>query len=333
MKIILPILAGFALLLACPLSAQPPLPQPSPSTATVSPVNPVAPAANVASSPTPADWMQRAVDLLDRQTSVASKVRYRVDMLGHAMIGSGEYTQQGRGEQRMFRLGLKMQVAENVRIWEQVNDGRYLWQYQDLSDPPKLERLDFRRVHQALERSGRLNLNTASPSQMISLGGLPKLMVGLNDSFEFVSVQAGKLDSQPVVTLEGRWKPARLALLLPGQKADIEAGKPAKLNKLPAHQPDSVLICLSRDDLFPYRLEFRRQALPGSLPGSERSETKILMAMEWYEVRLGGALDPQQFRYQPGGTQPTDITDPFLKSMGLSADGSTLAATPAPAAK
>ncbi len=190
MNYILPIFAGLVLLLASAASGQNP-----PQLATATPAaTPTASEGNVAApAATPASvasqYMARAVWSIEQYDAISAKIRYRVDSLGHAMVGAGTYAQQGRGVQRMFRLELKMQVGDAVRTNEQVNDGRYLWQFQDLEDPPTLTRLDFRRVRQTMERSTTITHPISEASRLISLGGLPKLLQGLNDSFDFVSAQ------------------------------------------------------------------------------------------------------------------------------------------------
>src|SRR5690606_4255055 len=118
---------------------------------------------------------------------------------------------------------------------------------------------------------------------------------------------------------QGTWRPEWLARLMPQQAEAIAAGQPPDLTMLPSHAPDQVFLYLGRDDLFPYRIEYRRQppADSSGLFSREAPQTNVLMALEFYEVHVNSAVDPLQFVYTPTTARFTDITDAYLASQGL----------------
>jgi hypothetical protein len=113
-----------------------------------------------------------------------------------------------------------------------------------------------------------------------------------------------------VHALRGQWKAEHLARWLPDQRARIEEGKPALLDKLPPALPDHVVLLLGRDDLFPYRIEYRRTATEAT----EAGETDpILVAIDLYDVRFDQPLDERLFEFEPGPMPWTDETDRYLR--------------------
>jgi hypothetical protein len=85
--------------------------------------------------------------------------------------------------------------------------------------------------------------------------------------------------------------------------------------------PDHVLLLLGAEDLFPYRVEFRR-----TLPVEEGAEggppkSRALVMLELYEVALDAPIDPAQFHFDPGTRQVTDVTSDTIKALGLREPG------------
>ena len=60
-------------------------------------------------------------------------------------------------------------------------------------------------------------------------------------SAKFFGAQGAEL---PVYVVSGTWTPAVWAKLLPEQAAEIMAGQPPKLKKLPQQVPDQVVVTL-----------------------------------------------------------------------------------------
>jgi hypothetical protein len=308
MKSILPIFTCLILAWLCNGAiAQRPLPvgdQP------FNPVRPLAPRPNDSNSGNA--LVGRAVAAVDGQASISAKVRQKVDLLGRQLVGTGVYLQQGRGPQRLLRFELKLQAAQKTNSTLQVCDGTTLWIHEDLTDRKNLSRVDIARLRGARPKSPQ-----GPPNHVwLALGGLPKLLMNLDNTFQFGPVVEGRLDALPVWTVEGQWRPSKLAELLPDQKAAIEAGNAADTRSLPPNLPDRVVLHLGCDDLFPYVIEYWRSQ-PADKSAKANPRGKLLALLEMFEVQLGATIDPRQFSYQPGDLQPIDRTQEFFDKFGL----------------
>ena len=188
--------------------------------------------------------------------------------------------------------------------------------------------MDLRRIREAA-RDAQQPPFVNNATVWMALGGLPKLLHSLDANFQFGEPSPDKIGPLPVWVLVGAWKTEKLVQLLPDQRADILAGKPPQLERLPAHLPDSVVVVLGRDDLiplFPYRISYRRQAGIEATDADPRDVATIrdndaassILTVELFEVRGGVALDPRQFNYQAGEQEVADQTDLFLQRLGLS---------------
>ncbi len=267
--------------------------------------------------------MAQAARELFQQPALEAKIRQRIDLFGHQLVGSGSYQQLGDGPEKLLRLELKLQVGNQITSLQQVSDGRFLWIRRDLPGQTSLSRIDLKQVRDAIRASGQ----TPAPDpggNWMALGGLPRLLQGLNENFLFNSPpRADQVGQVPVWVLRGQWRAERLAAPLPNQRADILAGRPPRLEELPPRLPDSVMITLGRDDvlpLFPYRIEYLRQDGAGQGSGAGPpgiASPRSLVTMELFEVRRRADLDPRQFDYKPGDQEVADHTESYLKSLGL----------------
>ena len=176
-----------------------------------------------------------------------------------------------------------------------------------LPDGESLSKVDAVRAITALEQAaGKLPREAIASSP--GLGGLGRLMRGLNARFEFTSVVADQLGGLPVWKLRGGWKPAQLARLLPKQKEAIDKGRPPDLTRLSGHLPDSVTLFLGQEDCFPFRIDYLR-----SVP---RSSPRCLMSLEFFELNFNGPIDSSQFLFTPGNLEIIDRTEEFVRSLG-----------------
>ena len=217
----------------------------------------------------------------------------------------------------MIRLELSTQIGDQVSSFLQVCDGKCLWTYRKLFDETTLTRVDAVRAMRVLQAMA------AAPGRdpaatLPGLGGLSRLLRGLDANFCFTTAELGRVKQPvkylPVWKLEGGWRPAQLVRLLPQQKAAIEQGKPVDTTRLSKHLPDRVVLLLGQEDLFPYRIEYRRQV--DKKEASEGEETRSLVTMELYEVNLNALAEPTRFLYNPGSMEPEDQTESFLLSLG-----------------
>ncbi len=198
-----------------------------------------------------------------------------------------------------------------------------LWQYQppiarvkqSTPERPTVTRIDVRRVLAAMEQDKR-EVRPDLAGQL-ALGGLPKLLEGLRRSFRFTRAESGKLDSMPVWIATGSWRPEALAVFAKDLAEQAAQGKPLNLKRLPTQLPEEVSIYLGQDDLFPYRIEYRRRTAQQGRGGDSGGEMLPIVVVEFCDVRLNTPIDPQQFEYRPVNVDVVDTTQPLLKGLGL----------------
>jgi hypothetical protein len=273
--------------------------------------------------------LAQSLEGLARQGTLTAKVGLKAELFGQQLAGTGTYSQQsGEGASQYasrqpdsivgIRLRLELRIARPNQAASgllYVGDGRNLWMYEEIGEQPKLSRIDVWRVRDAIDSAGP---SRASPTKLLTLGGLPKLIAGLRGAFDFAEVREGTLGTTPVWVLDGLWKREQLVRLLPDQKESLEAGQKADLTKLARQVPASVQLVLGKDDLLPYRLEYRRVTKKNkdgddADPGNWQS----LLVLEFFEFDRNPQLEDRLFEYQPNSIEVVDQTDEFLKSLGL----------------
>ena len=272
--------------------------------------------ASSANSPIQGDvLLLQAIERLNQHHSIVAKTRQEVSLFGHILLGSGEYFQYGPPEARKLRLSLRMQLGNKSSSLLQVCDGSYLWIFKEVEKKTELQRIDLKRVSSARAHGMTAVLPGLSMHQLTP-GGLPRLLASLATNFRFDTVRAAKLHEQPVYLLQGRWEPGRLAEILPEYKEEVLSKNLATLNKLPEHFPRSVVVLLGTEDLFPYRIEFHRGDLSKSTDESGQAPSTAIVTMQWFEVLVNGAVNPQEFVYEAGDRAFTDATDEYMRSLG-----------------
>jgi hypothetical protein len=257
--------------------------------------------------------VERVVAATAGETSIAAKLRHRVELGGRAFIGTGIYLQQGRGAERTFRLELELRTALNATRILQVCDGNHLWIFEEFDGNKNLTVVDMARLYRARPKS-----KGAAPPHMalLALAGLPKLLVRLKETFVFDSVVESRLDDLRVWSIEGKWRPDRLVQLLPEQKEAIESGAAVNLSPLPANLPHRVVLHVGCDDLFPYRIEYWRTKADEEDENAVGRPT-LMAVMELYEVQHGARVDPGQFVFHAGDVTAIDRTKEYLDRLGL----------------
>ncbi|HTN75197.1 MAG TPA: hypothetical protein VL096_08120 [Pirellulaceae bacterium] len=257
------------------------------------------------------ELLVQATQELTQLPSLDAKLRLTTNLLGKELVGSGSYYQLVRENETLLKLELKMQVAQQVSSLLQVSDGRFLWVRRDLPQKKSLSRIDQRRVREAIAQAPAIPVAHLQSSWM-ALGGLGKLLQALENSFQFSPAVAGQLRGVDVWTLEGTWRPNKLAELWPDQAPALLAGQTVDLAKLPTQLPERVQVVLSRDPaipLFPYRIEYQRRGRAG--------EFEPMVTLELFEIRRNVALDPRLFAYKPGDQEVADETELYLARLGL----------------
>lgn len=258
-----------------------------------------------------------AVQTLERRDSIYAVIRQEVNLFGRHLVGSGSYLEQREGGKHRMRLELTLQIGDRTSSLVQVCDGDYLWTHRQLLGKAELSRIDVSRASEALARAEKMP-GKGGMGILPGLGGLPKILRGLHASFDFTHAQQGRWGKRKrlVWRLRGQWKADRLLKILPNQKEAIAAGKPPELSELPQHLPDHVILLLGQEDLFPYRLEYRRAA--GKKDSwADAPESRPLVTMQLYDVVLDGPVDRNRFIYNPGKAEFSDHTDGFVQSLGV----------------
>lgn len=241
--------------------------------------------------------------------TVSAKLRIRTRLMEQLLVGSGEYAQLRSSNGLLLRLELSIQAGGKATSVKQVCDGRDLWMHWRLGDAEQLQHVDLARVERELADAPSA-LQARNPTATLATGGLPKLLTQLAENFDFgrAAPEAGELSNVAIWTAVGAWKPERLAALVPEACTD---GKP-HLDRLPDQLPHQITIRFGQSDLFPYQLVFERWRVHG-----EQRELVPMVIVEFYEVLLGGELDPRQFDYRPQQLNVVDRTESFLQTLGL----------------
>ncbi len=253
-----------------------------------------------------------ATAAIESRETVSAKMRYEAQLFGQRLLGSGSYVEQRPGRDHLFRLELRFQLGDSPSSLVNVCDGRYLWEYRSAGGKSELSRVDIVRAWRALQRDGE-PLAAHHAMALPGLGGVPRLLHSLNRQFEFGPAQRGKWNNPPIIVwrIEGGWRREALMRMLPDQASAIAEGR-ADLKRLPPQAPDKVICYLGEADLFPCRIEFRRQ----SPRAAETATDQCLLAVDFYDIRFDQPIDPSLLRYQPpSDTEFSDQTESFIQRL------------------
>ncbi|HYW78742.1 MAG TPA: hypothetical protein VE890_04160 [Thermoguttaceae bacterium] len=278
-------------------------------------------------SPDPQAILEDALRILQMRRSVAARIRQEIDLFGKRLVGSGNYLEQVQGRNRLVRLELKIQHDDQVSSLVQVaalpdsDDRRFLWTKRKVLDKEQLSRIDLDLVAQARAAQASETPDATSPRPirmglLQAEGGLGKILRGLHASFDFTDAQLGRLGEQGdlVWRLQGKWKPEQLARALGKKTKEGEVVASFESNDLPPHLPDRVVLHLRHEDLFPYRIEYRR-TVSQTADGSSEPATQAMVTMEFYDVVVDQDISPHLFDYNPGDLEYSDDTAEYLDSL------------------
>lgn len=264
--------------------------------------------------------LSRAVAQLASLPALDVKLRQKTQLFGHEVTGSGTYLQSQSQRGLLLRLELKLQVGDQQSSLQQVCDGRFLWIRRDVASGASLGRVDMERIREAIRTSERPTWANAS-ANWLAVGGLPQLIAALAENFQFSTPQAMRSDKASVWVVDGRWKPDKLAELLPDQREKILSGQPADLARLSAQLPTEVRVVLGQNDLLPYRIEYRRAESNRNASAHDGGASPPMVVLEILEIQRPEALDEALFSYQPGNQEVVDYTDLYLQALKLTPRG------------
>ena len=264
---------------------------------------------------------------LERAASISARARQRVRVGDRVLVGAGRYIQSGVGEDQRFRFESAMKSdTEEFELLE-VSDGVFFWTYRRLgTQPPQVERIDIRRVREQLEKlrpappvsavaaqpgsAGFLQGASTGGAMSAFFGGIQRSLALTREWFQFVSVESSSIDDVATWSIEGRWDPWRLGLILPAQAEEIRKPGGIAPAALPDGMPWSVRLSIGKRELFPFRIEWL--AIPGRRPVADGKPEPVAV-LELYDVRMGEPVDAAAFVYKPATEGLVDLTETAVK--------------------
>jgi hypothetical protein len=246
---------------------------------------------------------------LGRAHSLSARVRQLARVGDMVLKGGGRYLQSGTGDEQRFRFESKLTAdTEEFDVLE-VNDGLYYWSYRKLGlQPPRLTRIDTRRVRERLGTFGIPEQATAAPY----LGGVQRSLALVREWFRFEAVSSGMIDDVPIWIIDGQWDRDRLAALLPEKAEAIKSVAGIAAGDLPEGMPWSVRLSIGKRELFPFRIEWL--AVPGRRPVAATTP-EVVAVLELYEVRVGEPVDATAFVYKPATEGLMDVSENSVNAL------------------
>jgi hypothetical protein len=255
----------------------------------------------------PQTLLDNAVISVENQPRISAQISEEGELFGHPMQGIGRYYEVRQGPIPLIHLEMTLQVDAVTTSLVQVCNGTTLWTYRKLPDNESLWKIDAVRAITALEQAaGRLPPGRVAASP--GLGGLGRLVRGLNSQFVFAAALPDEVEGTPVWKLSGVWKPEVLGRLLPDQKDAGAKGRPFDPAKLAGHLPDAAIVYLRQSDYFPLRIDYHRY--------TGKSPHRVL-SIKFGELNFTAPIDSGQFLFTPGSLEYSDRTDDFVRSLGI----------------
>lgn len=322
------IVLALGLLAVClgPASAQqPPLTggQVTPSSPPMAGLVPDAQAKEKEEPPTPAELLiDEAKAKVARLRSCAADLEQRVDMLNQHFILKGRYLKAPQ-ERVYFRLTLAG-LADTAGTTLQVCDGETLWDYQEVLEQKVFHKFSIKPV---MERLNSPDLDPKMKDQFrefMGFAGPETLLNGLRRMFRFdQEKEEAKLRDKPVWILRGTWKD-RKGLTGPDQRQVNLTGM------LPPYIPGRAVLCIGKDDGWPYKLELvgqketilrdTRKIGPDGRPIGSRSSIETVdptnIVLEYTDIKLNPDLNIDEFVFQaPPNASVDDGTEMLVKQL------------------
>lgn len=259
---------------------------------------------------------QRMLEMASKQLadvkSVSAKVRHTTSVYDQQLVGSGNYLQLRHPDGLKVRLDLFIRTEDYVTSYQHVCNGRFLYTLENLGETARLGKVDLNRVRDVLKQ--RRDTAPAFPTlDMIASGGIPRILDALAQHFQFSEPQSVTFEQVPMWALAGQWNAESLKALLPNLPKVVSPQGRVVADELPPQFPDRVFVLLGKDDLFPYRIEYRR-ANDRSSDAAETAQpqNRAMLAMDFYQVQFGEDIDPLRFAFNPGQVKPEDRTEQML---------------------
>ena len=258
--------------------------------------------------------LRSAVQAIASESNLQASVRHKINLFDQQLVGTGHYSQFGEGPIKRLRLELKTQVGKTTTSITQVCDGRHLWLRENFPDSIQLSRIDVRQVRTRLEQLRRTNQTDPATQAIIphldwganiAMGGLPRVLAAVEDSFNFSVVRRATFEDVPVWVILGQWKPE--------VRDKIQSRFRVRRGNLMTHMPNAVRIVLGRDEQFQY---FPREIQYLRVVEGAKEEfvtATALVTLQFYDYTRTVAMNRSQFDYQRGDQIIVDRTQAFLE--------------------
>ncbi|MDR1494046.1 MAG: hypothetical protein LBT05_15190 [Planctomycetaceae bacterium] len=252
--------------------------------------------------------------------SISANIRQQINLFGTEFHGVGSYhelkTPELHGkEMTRFRLELQIQSPATAKEVGSPNSitvvcdrtYKYIYRYISLEDEKILERIEIKRLTDALEAERRSDIPTEVGS-MFGLGGLAGMLREVRKRYDFletpVRTQIGEENNKiNVRKIRGELKPALI-------KSLTEMDSNNKKQKIPNYIPTAIDIFIGDDDRFPFRFDYFWTA-DASPPSGERFGYFL-----FYNQVLHDPISETMFDYFPSeNLSPTDVTEQIIRRM------------------
>ena len=253
--------------------------------------------------------------------SISAEVRQQIRMFGQEYEAKGTYNElkptdlRGKGPVR-FRLDMLVLPpgdAKEVSSGNSItivcdNTYNYVYRYFSIEGENRLERIEIKRLIEAIEKQGRNDIPTEVGS-IFGLGGLAGMLHEMKNRYDFNAAPIKteiheKNSAMAVWKIRGRLKPNIVVSLTP----DV-AGK--KLH-IPKHTPTTIDISIGIDDRFPYRFDYF-----WTPDGSESTNESNFASLLFHNLVLHDRnISETIFDYRPPDNIPQDdVTDRVINQM------------------
>jgi len=257
----------------------------------------------------------RTLENFERHASMTAKVRHQSRLYDETLVGSGNYWQQGAGDQSLTCFEMQTQMTGKTASFIQVYDGKQLWTDRNYPSGRVVRRLDVARLQSRLASGGKSTKASRLAAAAVR-GGVSQMLADLQHRFDFDPPLPMQMNGIPVHALVGHWRKSGLKELWPDFDATNEDGETPEW---PAQLPHHVLLLVGQGNLFPYVIEHRRfedAYLVDTVTGL-RPANDPLLRYELFNVQFAVAIDPQKFVYKHGGVEWTDETMAVMGRLNL----------------
>jgi len=259
--------------------------------------------------------MVRMLENFERHASMTAKVRHQCRLYDDTLVGSGNYWQQGSGDQSLTCFEMQTQMAGKTASFIQIYDGKHLWTDRNFQSGRMVRRLEVARLQSSLAAGGKGAYQKRLAAASVR-GGVSQMLADLQHRFDFDPPLPMQLNGTPVHALVGHWRKSGLKELWPDFDTTTEEGEAPEW---PAQLPHHVLLLVGQGNLFPYVIEHRRfedAYLVDTVTGL-RPANDPLLRYELFNVQFAVAIDPQKFVYKTGGVEWTDETMAVMGRLNL----------------